>query len=263
MSQYDGSHSVTFINSNGKQMNSWSDWQLIPSSRPVISPPPVQEFSLTIPGRSGKIDFQDYILKEPVFDNREGSLEFVVDHENKNYISWSHTYNEILEFLHGQWLKLILSDTPSYYYEGRFKVNDFKSNSDWSTIVIDYDLIPYKKSVTATMSQWKWDPFSFITGYVREAADFEFYANSAQGRVPILLEGVKGDSQVQISAGNASTVYELISKTAAGTERILNGKGTDILTLTINADSPEFYVNVISPTATSIKFYVKYIEGVL
>lgn len=263
MTKYDGSHSVTFINKDGAQINSWTDWLLIPSSRPIISTPPVQEFSLEIPGRSGKIDFQDYILKEPVFDNRIGSLEFVIDHENDKYISWHHTYNEILNFLHGRWLKIILNDEPDYYYEGRFSLNDFKSNSDWSTITIDYNLKPFKLSVVDTLSDWLWDPFSFITGYIRSASDFEITVNSSQGKVPVTITEILGDSEVEISSNNANATYEVICKNSAGYDRILDGKGTDVLKFTMSHCYPEFTIQLIYPSSTQVKFYINFIGGKL
>lgn len=261
MAQYNGEHSVTFINKDGAQINSWGDWLLIPSSRPIISTPPVQEFNLEITGRSGKIDFQDNIFKEPVFNNRTGSLEFVVDHENDKYISWHHTYNQILQFLHGRWLKIILNDEPDYYYEGRFTLNEFKSNSDWSTITIDYDLKPFKLSVVDTMSEWLWDPFSFITGYIRSASDFEVTLNSAQGTVPVHIDQMIGDSEIEISSNNANAWYFVRCKNPAGYERHYDGKSTDVLKFTMSSAYPDFTIQLNSPSLTQVKFYVKFIGG--
>lgn len=263
MTQYDGIHSVTFINRDGKQVNSWTDWLLIPSSRPVISTPPVQEFGLTIPGRSGKFDFLDYILKTPVYDNRVGTLEFVVDHENDKYVSWNHTYDTVINFLHGKWLKMILSDEPDYYYEGRFTLNDFKSNSDWSTIAIDYDLKPFKLSVVDTLSDWLWDPFSFINGYIRSTSDFEISVNTAQGKVPVHIEEMLGDSEVEISSNNANAWFWVTCKNSAGYERKYNGLGTDTLKFTMSSYYPDFTIELNAPTATNVKFYVKFIGGKL
>lgn len=62
--------------------------------------------------------------------------------------SWATLYSEIMTFLHGKSGKLVLEDDPGYYYEGRFKVNPWKSEESWSTIAIDYKLSPYKTNST-------------------------------------------------------------------------------------------------------------------
>lgn len=169
---YNGEHSVTFINEDDVSKNSWTDFLLVPTSRPVVSLPEGQEFTQEIPGRNGKIDFQNYIVPQTVFKNRTGELEFLIDHDNDNYRSWTTTKNEIVDFMHGKWLRMILEDEPDFYYEGRFYIKEWKNNSDWSTLTISYDLDPIKKSVIASTDAWKWDPFNFVTGYIHDPEDF-------------------------------------------------------------------------------------------
>lgn len=169
---YNGEHSVTFINEDDVSKNSWTDFLLVPTSRPVVSLPEGQEFTQEIPGRNGKIDFQNYIVPQTVFKNRIGEFEFLIDHDNDNYRSWTTTKNEIVDFMHGKWLRMILEDEPDFYYEGRFYIKEWKNNSDWSTLTISYDLDPVKKSVIASTDAWKWDPFNFVTGYIHDPEDF-------------------------------------------------------------------------------------------
>ena len=134
---YKGEHSVTF-----GDKHSWRDFHLVPTSRPVISPPTFREKYVDIPGRNGAIDLASAISGRPVYANRSGSIEFLVDLEQ--WPSWSVAYSTIATHLHGQVMHMTLDDDPEFYYEGRFTVNQWESGASFSTIVIDYNLQPFK-----------------------------------------------------------------------------------------------------------------------
>ena len=82
---------------------------------------------------------------------------------------WHMAYSDIMDYLHGQKLRAVLEDDPEYFYEGRFTVNVWKSEKDWSRIIIDYDVGPYKWSVLSSTDDWLWDPFNFQNGVIRPA----------------------------------------------------------------------------------------------
>lgn len=130
-------HSITFGNKN-----TWDDWHIVPSSRPAISPPQVKTNYVEVPGANGSIDFTEALRGFPVYQNRTGSIEFIVLHDY--WGSWSGTYHEIMTHLHGKKMKMILEDDPSFYYEGRFAVNNWKSDANYSKITIDYNVGPFK-----------------------------------------------------------------------------------------------------------------------
>lgn len=153
-------HSIKF-----GDKNTWDDWHLIPSTRPVINPPEPKYNFIDIPGRDGSLDGSEILTGYPVFKNRTGSLEFIVANDYWN--SWIEAYSTILKYLHGKRMKAILEDDPNYYYEGRFSVNNWKSDKNYSLIVIDYNVEPYKKSVLSSADPWLWDPFNFNTGVIR------------------------------------------------------------------------------------------------
>lgn len=137
-------HSVVF-----GTKNTWEDWHLIPSSRPTISMAPVtSEKFIDIPGKDGQLDISDYALGHPTYGNRTGSIEFIVVND---WWDWIEAYHTIASYLHGKRMKLILEDDdPFFYFEGRFKVNQWNSDKDWSKITIDYTLDPFKKSSILT-----------------------------------------------------------------------------------------------------------------
>lgn len=152
-------HSITF-----GTKNTWDDWHLIPTSRPVINPPSVKNSTIDIPGGDGELDMTTVLAGRPLFNNRTGSVEFYVENGFKD---WTVMFSEVMAYLHGKKMRAILEDDPAYYYEGRFAVNSWKSNKERSTIVIDYSLHPYKQDVLGTDEDWIWDTFNFETGIIR------------------------------------------------------------------------------------------------
>lgn len=143
-------HSVTFgtalENPDGlyRGKNTWDDWHLIPSSRPLVAPPSVRTKTQEIPGCNGTLDLTEILTGSPLYENRSGSMEFYVDN---GYWPWSTAYSAIMAYLHGKRMKMILEDDPDWYYEGRFAVNQWRSDQSYSLITINYDLKPFKKSV--------------------------------------------------------------------------------------------------------------------
>ena len=154
-------HSITI---GGK--NTWDDWRLVPASRPVFNPPAQKVKTLEIPGGDGVIDLSQSLTGYPVYQNRTGSIEFIVMNDFK---PWHMAYSDIMDYLHGQKLRAVLEDDPEYFYEGRFTVNVWKSEKDWSRITIDYDVGPYKWSVLSSTDDWLWGPFNFQNGVIRPA----------------------------------------------------------------------------------------------
>ena len=108
-------HSITI-----GEKNTWDDWHLIPSSRPLFNPPPVKTNYIEIPGGDGIIDLTTALTGRPVYGNRTGSWDFYVEN---GWMDWHVLYSEIMVYLHGQKFQAILEDDPDYYYEGRFDVN--------------------------------------------------------------------------------------------------------------------------------------------
>ena len=197
--QYDGSHSISFINQNwnaypdfthnfskgrtqGKtkvdylgygsnadgrahlDRNTWEDWGLIPTSRPIVVPPEQKRTKIEIPSTSGELDLTYELVPYPIFQNRTGSWEFKVASDKP----WFVLQQEIGSYLHGRDVRVILKDDPSYYYTGVCWIESWESANDGSgsTISIGYDLEPYKKYIYSSLEDWEWNPFNFYTDVV-------------------------------------------------------------------------------------------------
>ena len=158
--------SITFVY-NDISKNTWTDWKMLPIERPVINAPELKYVAINLAGADGELDLSEALTPYPVYENRKGSLKFrLLNDSNK---SARAKRDEIMNFLHGKRMKMILTEERSYYYIGRLTVSDFKYKGvrDWSDIVINYNLEPYKYDMIDSVEDWLWDPFNFETGVIR------------------------------------------------------------------------------------------------
>ena len=136
-------HSVTF-----GDKNSWEEWHLIPSSRPVINPPEIKTELIDIPGESGVLDLSESLTGYPLYKRRTGDIEFIVVNDYHDIVTvqqaWADVYSDIMNYLHNREMEICLEDDPEWWYEGRLHVNSWKSEEFLSRITISYDLEPYK-----------------------------------------------------------------------------------------------------------------------
>ena len=218
-------HSITI-----GDKNTWDDWHLIPATRPLFNPPTVKENMVNIPGGDGVLDLTASLAGRPTYNNRTGSWTFYVQNGFKD---WSVVDSEIMVYLHGQTFKAILEDDPAYFYEGRFSVNQWKSDKDYSQIVINYNVGPYKKEINNTGSDWLWDPFNFETGIIRN------YKNLSElTSLTVVVEGDMMDSVPIIiaSASGMQVTYEgktySLSKGANTIPQIVLHSGENTLVFT-------------------------------
>lgn len=200
-------HSVNF-----GSKNTWDDWHLIPSSRPLFNLPPVKTRFIDIPGAHGQLNMSTIGITRKVFGSRTGSLEFVVAN---GYLSWEQTYSTILSYLHGKKMTAVLQDDPEYYYNGIFYVNQWQSGKSFSAITIDYVLDPYKLQVLGDGVDWLWDPFSFEFGVL---ADRSLDNITVVGTKDMILFGGAQATSPRIIASNSgmsvkfnNVTYPLVS----------------------------------------------------
>lgn len=172
-------HSITI-----GDKNTWTDWHLIPSSRPLVNPPNVRASMVEVPGSDGVLDLSDSLIGRPTYANRSGSWDFYVDN---GYGTWSDRYSSIMAYLHGERMTAVLEDDPLFYYEGRFSVNQWRSDPYYSRITIDYNVGPYKMYSATEGDLWLWDPFNFDTDVIRS------YRNMTVKKGQPLVVNIEGD----------------------------------------------------------------------
>lgn len=166
-------HSIYFFRGNVDTLdveeatNTFKDWHIVPLGRPVIVPPVQKLQVIDIPGTNGIMDLSNSLTKYPVFENRQGTFKFAVDHDR---IDTPTIYTKILRFIQGTNVKMILEDDPEYFYEGRVFINNIDPRSDgtWTEIEFGYDLYPYRKNIHYSIDEWLWDPFNFETDVIQD-----------------------------------------------------------------------------------------------
>ena len=184
-------HSITFVKDKHLEKNSWSDWYLIPSSRPVFSPPSPKLKFVDIPGMAGQLDISTVLTNGyPIYENRSGDLEFVFAVEDHNL--WISTFDEMMIFFKDSNIQAILEDDPDYYYEGLFNLTTWRSEKKYSMVVISYNVNPYKKIRFTEGENWLWDPFDFEDGIISDYYNVEL----ADPLVPVVLPIIGGAQRI-------------------------------------------------------------------
>lgn len=204
-------HSVYF-----GDKNTWTEWHLVATSRPVINPPAQKRKTIDIPGGNGIIDLSDSLTGYPVYENRQGSIEFIVVndlyYQNVTPQEWYRVYSSILGYLHGQKMKLILEDEPEYYYYGTLSVNTWVSNPHHSNITIDYDLEPFKYRHNSILSDWKWDELNFETGVIPSNTFRSISLTTSSKTITVSQEVLEGEMpscpviDISTTSGNGARV---------------------------------------------------------
>ena len=135
--------------------NTWTNWRLIPASRPVVNPPEIKTNFVEVPGADGVLDFTEALDSKIHYKQREGSWEFLVCHEKINNYNWATLWHDILNAVHGKRNQIILMDewvdggSDNRFYVGRVWLNSFTSDAAHSRIVFDYNLEPFRYLTTA------------------------------------------------------------------------------------------------------------------
>ena len=199
-------HSITI-----GDKNTWDDWHLVPSSRPLFNPPAAKTHFVDIPGGDGSIDLSEALSGKVNYSGRSGSWEFIVINSGQveydsEYDEWYERYTEIMEYLHGREYRAILDDDPSYYYKGRFSVDQWNSNAGNSTIVINYVVDPYKRQLYSSGDDWLWDPFNFETGVIRSYKNLP--VNGTATVVYVSTSDIPDATIIQCSAPGMSVTYK-------------------------------------------------------
>lgn len=143
--------------------NTWEHWRIVPTSRPVFAAPSPKTNYVEVPGANGKLDLSQVLTGYPLYDNRTGSIEFVVMNDFRH---WQTAYTDIMTTIHNRKLYCVYEEDPEYYYVGRWSVQSWSTGNDHSRITLSYELEPYKWRLYDSDDAWLWDPFNFRTGVV-------------------------------------------------------------------------------------------------
>lgn len=176
---YDGSHSIKFLSTNGVWFDTWEDFHMAPKARPFVAEPPVKTNYIDVPGADGSLDYTEALTDSVLFGNRTGQWDFIVDLpytvssnvSAKTGITVANAISfqsAILKFFHGRKFdQIILTDeleydfrntvVDGYFYTGRITAKTSLATKDYIQITLQYNLEPYKHHIASTKNlNWKW-----------------------------------------------------------------------------------------------------------
>ena len=207
--------------------NTWDYWHLIPTARPIVSPPEVKANLVEVPGRYGFIDLSTILTGRTMYGSRQGSWTFIAHPDYHDSEPWNVKYSDIMQFLHGKTHQVILDDDPFYYYEGFLKVNSWQPGANWSQVAIDYTLQPFKKETITSMEDWLWDPFSFVDGIIRSYKNVvingDYTLNVDVGEEMIIPEFIVSDPG---GSGQIPSTYNVYVSANGGPSHLVSGGET-------------------------------------
>lgn len=130
--------------------NTWTDWHLVPSTPPMVSPPAVDTRYTDIPGRSnGPLDMTMIPFNKVTYKRMTGSWTFYREPETK------YTRKELFEILRAYFTgnvgRVTLSEDPTHYFVGRFDVSSPRTSTGPIEYTISYDLEPARYNSDGTV----------------------------------------------------------------------------------------------------------------
>lgn len=199
--------------------HSYYEWGLILSEKEIGSPEPKTNY-IEVEGSDAVLDYTEY-FGDVKYKNRPLSFKFT----KMNVIpdGFLALYSLVQDAIQGRKVQIILDDDPAYYYIGRVKINEWKSNKRIGEIVIECDCEPYKYKVaetvvtkavtgsaTITLTNSRKKVVPLITTSSEMTISFNGYTGTfSAGTFTIPeLELVEGNNTVNVTGtGNISFVY--------------------------------------------------------
>lgn len=245
-------HSVTFGNKN-----SWDDWCLVAEREPIIAPPSVKTNFIDVPGANGALDMSESLTGYPIYNNREGSISFIAMSRNASSQPECSPYKirdlatNIMEYLHGKRMKMILEDDDQYYYEGRFDLESVEQDDHFNRLSIRYNLYPYKKSILSSIDDWLWDPFNFRTGVITKRLLFEVLITTTTKKITLTTKEAGSEPIIPTLVTVGYMMFRFVNPTLGIDDTSALAPGTHkINDYILFGDGIEIYAWTTSGTAT-------------
>lgn len=173
---YDGVHSIKFVTNDGKLYDTWNDFAMAPKTRPYVTEPSVKTNYIDVPGANGSLDYSEVLTGTPLYGNRTGQWDFIVDEgylDQDSSVSYGQKalkyQQEVLKFFHGKkFPRIILADEmvfapdgtciDGWFYSGRISCKVNLGTKDYAQVTLQYNLDPFKYALSSTKTlDWRWN----------------------------------------------------------------------------------------------------------
>lgn len=128
------------------ELHSYRDLRLLLSKK-EFGAPPVKSKKVEIEGADGSIDYTDF-FGEPKYGDVEHKFTFATIVPRSDF---SEQYSQVKNALHGQKLRIVDDDDPSFYYVGRCYVSNFTDEKGAGKITVECECEPYKYKLQPTI----------------------------------------------------------------------------------------------------------------
>lgn len=150
--------------------HTYRDFGLIMTSF-YIPLPETKKSLIEVPYASGNLDFTE-VTGEPTYQDREGlKFDFAIHDRSWNLETIK---TKLTMHLHGRKLKLIPDNDTGYYYMARLQVDSEKKYKSYGILTLTGSAEPFKYDLLSSDEPWKWDPFNFYTGVIRNYGEIHF-----------------------------------------------------------------------------------------
>ena len=138
-------YSLTFVGDDNQSRNTYTDWNLIPESPPVVPTPSPKTNYVDIPGRTkGPIDLSTIIFNKLTYERVTGSWNFIMRDDYWYTPNRPVLFNTIRSWLHGRTANVTLEEDQSHYFRGRFTVDPPSGGQGPFVVRINFDLEPVR-----------------------------------------------------------------------------------------------------------------------
>lgn len=190
-----------------------------------ISTPEPNLVQLEIPGTSDIVDLTETVSGDVEYKQRTVTIKLESVHGKNSMFAKS---SDLANRYQGRKLKIVFSKDSGWYWEGRISVSEVTSKFYGSIIVITAIVDPYKYETQSSLEPWKWDPFSFNDGVIRN-----YYNIQVPGSLTIIGRRKKICPKIICSGAMNVSYLGNIYPLAAGENTIPDifiGEGEHILT---------------------------------
>ena len=122
--------------------HSYRDWGLLTKSRPSISPPKPKLKMIEVPGSDNVIDLTERLTGQVHYEMRTIQFEFILMAQRER---WASIHSEIMNYMHGKKIRIIMDDDPNFYYTGRVTVGNLDPDKKVAVLEMEATVEPYKR----------------------------------------------------------------------------------------------------------------------
>lgn len=224
---------------NNKKM---SDFGLILLFEYNIGTPLAKTKIVDIPGSSGIIDLTENLTGYVPYNNRLLEMEFIyITDKGTDY---QIIQSKIMNFCHGQQVKVIFDDDNKFFWTGRAEVSTSKFRG-YNSIRIVVDSHPYKYSIISSADQWLWDPFNFLTDVANQLKDLKVVGSlttTVLGSLIPINPVITSSSQMTVLFENKTHVikkgtYTYYAISLRSGRNVLEFTGNGVITIDVRGGS--------------------------